>query len=78
MFKTTSNDEYITLKEYVENKKEDQKVIYYPELKQDPFNELISLIEGQDINVEASNTILRHPILKSIEESIQLRVRKKL
>jgi len=29
MFKTTSNDEYITLKEYVENKKEDQKVIYY-------------------------------------------------
>ena len=53
------------------NNIKDQKVIYYPELKQDPFNELISLIEGQDINVEASNTILRHPILKSIEESIQ-------
>ena len=53
------------------NNIKDQKVIYYPELKQDPFNELISLIEGQDINVEASNTILRHPILKSIEKSIQ-------
>ena len=53
------------------NNIKDQKVIYYPELKQDPFNELISFIEGQDINVEASNTILRHPILKSIEESIQ-------
>jgi len=53
------------------NNIKDQKVIYYPELKQDPFNELISFIEGQDINVEASNTVLRHPILKSIEESIQ-------
>lgn len=53
------------------NNIKDQKVIYYPELKQDPFNELISFIEGQDINVEASNTVLHHPILKSIEESIQ-------
>lgn len=29
MFKTTNSDEFVTLKEYVENKKEDQKVIYY-------------------------------------------------
>ena len=29
MFKTTTSDEYVTLKEYVERKKEDQKFIYY-------------------------------------------------
>lgn len=29
MFKTTKNDEFITLKEYTENMSEDQKVIYY-------------------------------------------------
>jgi len=29
MFKTTTSDDYITLKEYVERKKEDQKYIYY-------------------------------------------------
>ncbi len=29
MFKTTKNDEYITLKEYVANMPEDQKAIYY-------------------------------------------------
>lgn len=29
MFKTTQSDEFITLKEYVERMKEDQKVIYY-------------------------------------------------
>ncbi len=29
MFKTTSSDDYVTLKEYIENKKDDQKHIYY-------------------------------------------------
>lgn len=29
MFKTTKNDDYVTLKEYVENMPKDQKVIYY-------------------------------------------------
>lgn len=29
MFKTTKNDDFITLKEYIDNKKEDQKFIYY-------------------------------------------------
>ena len=54
MFKTTSSDEFITLNEYVENMKENQKYIYYASGKsKDTINALpqMDLIKKNDYDV---------------------------
>jgi hypothetical protein len=51
------------------NKSDD--VIYFPKVKEDPFKELISFMEHQELNIEPSNNIMKHPVLQSIERSIQ-------
>ncbi len=54
MFKTIKQDEYMTLNEYVENKKEDQKVIYYASGKnKDAILSLpqMDLIKKNDLDV---------------------------
>lgn len=53
------------------NGNKSDEVIYFPKVKKDPFKELISFMEHQDLNIESSNNIMEHPVLKSIERSIQ-------
>jgi protease-4 len=53
------------------NGNKSDEVIYFPKVKEDPFKELISFMEHQELNIESSNNIMEHPVLKSIERSIQ-------
>ena len=53
------------------NGNKSDEVIYFPKVKEDPFKELISFMEHQELNIEPSNNIMEHPVLKSIERSIQ-------
>ena len=53
------------------NGNKSDEVIYFPKVKEDPFKELISFMEHQELNIEPSNNIMKHPVLQSIERSIQ-------
>jgi hypothetical protein len=46
-------------------------VVYYPEVEEKPFADLISLLEDERINIESKQNILNHPILESLYENIE-------
>ncbi len=50
---------------------EDGSVVYYPEVEEKPFADLISLLEEEGINVKVKQNILNHPILESLYENIE-------
>ena len=50
---------------------EDESVVYYPEVEEKPFADLIKMIEDERIEIDAKHTILNHPILESLYENIE-------
>lgn len=61
----------ISYAQLISNSINDESVVYYPEVEEKPFADLISLLEEEGINVEAKQTILNHPILESLYENIE-------
>jgi hypothetical protein len=46
-------------------------VVYYPEVEEKPFADLIGLLEEERINIEVKQTVLNHPILESLYRNIE-------
>jgi protease-4 len=55
----------------ISNSINDESVVYYPEVEEKPFADLISLLEDERINIESKQNILNHPILESLYENIE-------
>jgi protease-4 len=61
----------ISYAQSISNSTKDESVVYYPEVEEKPFADLISLLEEESMNVEAKQTFLNHPILESLFENIE-------
>lgn len=61
----------ISYAQSISNSTKDESVVYYPEVEEKPFADLINLLEEESMNVEAKQNILNHPILESLYENIE-------
>ena len=61
----------ISYAQSISNSTENESVVYYPEVEEKPFADLIEMIEDERIGIDAKHTILNHPILESLYENIE-------
>lgn len=61
----------ISYAQSISNLANSEPVLYYPEVKENPFTDLIELLENESIEIGAQHTILNHPILESLYENIE-------
>jgi len=64
-------EDAISYAQTISNSTRDESVVYYPEVEEKPFADLIEMIEDERIEIDAKQTILNHPILESLYENIE-------
>ena len=64
-------EDAISYAQTISNSTRDESVVYYPEVEEKPFADLIEMIEDERIEIDAKHTILNYPILESLYENIE-------